>query len=138
MTSDLDTGGESSTELRRRSVFRLQIWVGAGCYVAASFALGLWGHGVGGWRFVLAVLPLLAVVWMVIVIVRRVRQMDEYQIKLFFPGLAAGFIVSMIAALTLGTLGSAGLNLPNGGWIVAVLGLLSWEFTNLLTGAAKA
>ena len=42
-------------------------------------------------------------VWIVIVIVLRVRQMDEYQVKLFFPGLAVGFAVAMVAAVTVGT-----------------------------------
>jgi len=37
-------------------------------------------------------LPLLFMGWVVTVTVLRVRQMDEFQVKLFFPGLAVGFI----------------------------------------------
>ncbi|MEO7124240.1 MAG: hypothetical protein ABI400_14220, partial [Lacisediminihabitans sp.] len=86
MTSDLDSGGESTTELRRRRVFRVRVWVGAACYLIASFALYQWGHESNPLRLVLAVLPILFVAWVVVVIVLRVRQLDEYQVKLLFPG----------------------------------------------------
>lgn len=138
MTSDLDNGGDSPTERRRRRVFRVRIWLGAGCYVLASLALGLWGHGPNPWRIILAVLPLLPLAWMVIAIVLRMRQLDEYQIKLFFPGVAVGFIASMVTALTIGTLSSAGLAVPSSGWIVALVGILSWVVTGLFTKAPTA
>ncbi|HWU47418.1 MAG TPA: hypothetical protein VN133_11735 [Humibacter sp.] len=138
MTSNLDSGGESTTELRRRRTFRIRLWVGTGCYLLASFALYQWGHGTSPWRLVWAVLPLLFMAWIVIVIVLRVRQLDEYQVKLFFPGLAVGFTVTIFAAVTVGTLSSAGLTVPNSGWPVAIVGLLAWEFTNLLVRASKA
>jgi hypothetical protein len=84
------------------------------------------------------VLPLLFLAWMVIVVVLRVRQMDEYQVKLFFPGLAVGFTVSIFAAATVGTLSTAGFAVPNGGWPVALIGIVAWEFTNLLVKAPVA
>lgn len=138
MTSDLDTGGESSIELRRRRTFRVRIRIGIGCLVLANLALALWGRESGPFRWVLAVLPLLPIVWIVIVMVLRARQMDEYQVKLFFPGLAVGFTLSMVTALTLGTLSSAGIAVPTSGWLVALVGLVSWEFTNLLVRAPTA
>jgi hypothetical protein len=138
MTSDLDSGGESTIEIRRRRIFRVRIWVGVGCFLLANFALYLWGNGAGPWRIVWAVLPLLPVVWIVIVTVLRVRQMDEYQVKLFFPGLAVGFSLSMVTAITLGTFNAAGFSVPNGGWAVALVGILAWEVTNLVTGAPAA
>ncbi len=105
--------------------------------MVATFALGLWGHGSGPWRIVLVVLPLLFMAWNIVVIVLRVRQMDEYQRKLFFPGLAVGFTVAIFTAITLGTLSSAGFPVPNA-WPVAVVGVLAWQFTNLVTGAPMA
>ncbi|MEO7017796.1 MAG: hypothetical protein ABI130_01055 [Leifsonia sp.] len=138
MTRDLDSGGESPIELRRRRIFRARMWAGAGCFLLANFALDLWGQGNSPWRLVLALLPLLPTVWMVIFIVIRVRQLDEYQLKLFFPGLAVGFTVAMVTAITLGTLSSAGFNMPNGGWAVAIAGGVAWAFTNLVTGAPDA
>jgi hypothetical protein len=138
MTSDLDSGGESRIELLRRRAFRVRIWVAAGTFLLANFVLYTWGRGAGPWRIVWAILPLLPVIWMVVVIVLRVRQLDEYQLKLFFPGLAVGFTVAMVSAITLGTLSSAGLDVPNGGWFVAIVGIVAWEVTNLANGAPSA
>jgi hypothetical protein len=114
--------------------------VGAGCFLLANFALYQWGdlNGTSPWRLVWAVLPLLPVVWIVILVVLRVRQMDEYQVKLFFPGLAVGFTVAMVTAVTVGTLSSAGLHVPNGGWVVCLTGTLAWVVTNLVVGAPNA
>ncbi|WP_308468694.1 hypothetical protein [Rathayibacter soli] len=144
MTSDLDStsgsdsGGESSIERRRRRIFRVQIWAGTGCYLLASFALYQWGHGSSPWSIIWAVLPLLFFAWNVVVIVLRMRQLDEYQIKLLFPPLAVGFTVAMFAAVTLGTLSAAGFAVPNGGWPVAIIGMVAWGFTTLVTGAPEA
>ena len=138
MTSDLDTGGESPTERHRRRIFRAQIWTAAALLFLTNLALHYWGQTPGPWRVFWAVLPILPLVWMVIAVVRRVRQMDEYQRRLFFPGLAVGFTVSMVGAVTLGTLSSAGVGVPNTGWVVAILGVVSWETTNLVVGAPSA
>ncbi|WP_345764782.1 hypothetical protein [Diaminobutyricibacter sp. McL0608] len=138
MTSDLDTGGESSIELRRVRIFRMRLWIGVGCYLLASVALDVLGHASSPWRLVLAVLALLFMVWNVVVIVLRVRQLDEYQRKLFFPGLAVGFAVAIFAAITLGTLNAAGFAIPDSGWPIALIGVLAWQFTNIVTGAPTA
>lgn len=138
MTSDLDSTKESPTERRRRRIFRVRLWIATGCYLIASFVLYQWGHADTPWRIVWALLPLLFMVWVVVLIVLRVRQMDEYQVKLFFPGLAVGFTVSMFAAVTIGTLSAAGFAVPNAGWPVALIGIVAWEFTNLLVKAPVA
>lgn len=138
MTSNLGTGGESPVELRRRRVYRVRVWFGTACYLLASLVLYQWGHGTSPWRFVWAVLPLLFLVWNVVVTVLRVRQMDEYQVKLFFPGLAVGFTVSIFAAVTVGTLSAAGFTVPNSGWPVAMVGLLAWAITNVVVKAPTA
>ena len=138
MTSNLDSGAETVSELRRRRSFRARLWAGTGCYLLASFALYQWGHGTSPWRLALALLPLLFMAWIVVVTVLRVRQMDEYQVKLFFPGLAVGFTVTIFAAVTVGTLSAAGFVVPNAGWPVALIGIVAWEFTNLLVRAPKA
>jgi len=132
MTRKLDTRGDSPTEVRRRRVFRARLWAGVGCYLLASLALSRWGHSTNPWRLVWAILPLLCMAWVVLVIALRVRQLDEYQAKLLVPGLAVGFTVTIFAALTVGTLDSAGFPVPNAGWPVALIGLVAWEITNLL------
>lgn len=109
--------------------------LGAGCYLATSLALSL-SHG--PWRVAWAVLSLLLVVSLLVMTVLRARRMDEYQIKLLFPGLAVGFTAAVFAALTVGTLSSAGLHVPNAGWPVCIVGVLAWHITNLVTGAPLA
>ncbi|SEB47747.1 hypothetical protein SAMN04489806_0784 [Paramicrobacterium humi] len=140
MTRDLDPAGESSTEARLRRVFRIRMWAGAACYLLASLALSLWGPQNGGdpWRAVWVVLPLLPVAWMVLVVILRVRSMDEYQVKLLVPGLAVGFTVAIVTALVLGTLDIAGIHTPNGGWSVCFAGIAAWLITNAFTGAPDA
>lgn len=118
-------------------MFRARLWVGVGCYLLASLALYQWGHGNSPWRVAWAVLPLLFAAWIVIVVVLRVRQLDEYQVKLLYPGLAVGFTVAVFAAITVGTLSAAGLPVPNAGWPVAIIAILAWEVTNLLVKAPK-
>lgn len=138
MTSDLDNSGESPSEQRRQRAFRIQAWLGAAAFLIANFALQRWGNlkGDGPWRVLWLLLPLLPVAWLVTVTVRRVRQLDEYQIKLLVPGLAVGFTAAIVAAITVGTLSAAGFAVPGAaGWIVALVGLLAWQVTNLWMGA---
>ena len=138
MTSDLDSGGESTSELRSRRIFRVRLWLGVAGYLLASFALYQWGHVSGPWRVLLTALPLLFLAWIVVVVVLRVRRMDEYQVKTFFPGLAVGFTVTIFAAVTVGTLSAAGFAVPGSGWPVAIIGILAWALTNILVKAPKA
>jgi hypothetical protein len=137
MTRDLDSGGESPTEARRQHIFRTQAWVGAGCFLLANLARDQWGdlNGASPWRFVWALLPLLPLAWIVVVTVHRVRQMDEYQLKLLFPGLAIGFTAAISAAITAALLSATGLNLSGAGWLVALCGLVAWQVTNQVVGA---
>ena len=140
MTSDLDSNGETPIERRRQRAFRVRMRAGVGCFLLANIALYEWGdpNGTSPWRLVWALLPLLPIAWIVVVIVLRVRHMDEYQVKLLFPGLAVGFTVAMVTAVTVGTLRTAGFPVPGGGWFVCVAGLLAWEVTNLVVGAPLA
>ncbi|HKT57326.1 MAG TPA: hypothetical protein VJR25_11190 [Microbacterium sp.] len=138
MTRDLDSERETPTERRRRRVFRLRLWIATGCYLIANFGLYQWGHVGSPWRIVWALLPVVFMAWVVVLIELRARQLDEYQIKLFFPGLAVGFAVSIFSALTLGTLSSAGFAVPNAGWPIGLIGVVSWEVTNLLVKAPIA
>ena len=56
--------------------------------------------------------------------VRHVGRVDDYQRLLLLQGLAVGFAVVMIAAVTVGFLGIAGLALPGAGWIIYGVGRL--------------
>lgn len=139
MTRDLDLQ-ESPAEVRRRRTFRVRTWVGVGGLLLAEAALLVWGgpRDVSPWRPVLAVLPLLPVAWIVVVVALRARQLDEYQVKLLFPGVAVGFGAAMIVGVTVGSLSAVGLFPANGGWVVCLAGLLAWAITNVAVGAPRA
>jgi hypothetical protein len=138
MTSDLDSVKESPTELRRRRVFRIRLWSATAGYLLVTAALSFWGRNSAVLRITLAVASVILVAVIVAIVVHRVRQLDEYQRKLLFPGIAVGFTVTIFAAITVGTLASAGIPVPNAGWPVALVGVVAWEVTNLLVKAPLA
>jgi hypothetical protein len=116
----------------------MRMWVGAAAYLLASFALLQWGDAVAiPWRVVLALPPVLALAWMVVVTVLRVRQLDEYQLQLLVPGLAAGFTAMVAAAVTTNALSTVGIAAPNNGSFISLVGVLAWAITTILTGALK-
>ncbi|MFC6705270.1 hypothetical protein [Flexivirga alba] len=137
MTRNLDLDEETPVELRRRRSVRVRIWAGLACYLLTSLALDQWGHSAGSWRVAWAALPLFFLAWVVGVVAMRMRQLDEYQIKLAFPGLAVGFAATVFAAFAVGTLDAAGLSV-SGGWPVAIVGLLAWAVTTRLVKAPTA
>jgi hypothetical protein len=97
-------------------------------YVVVLAAVIAWGHldGTSPWRFVWAVLPVLPTLLVVRASVRHVRRLDEYQRRVMLEGLAVGFALAMVCALTVGMLGVAGLALPMAGWIIYGVGMLGW------------
>jgi peptidoglycan/LPS O-acetylase OafA/YrhL len=139
MTSKLDTEGEAPTERRRKRAFRISMGIGAACFLLANAVLAQWGvHAAEPWRLLLALLPLIPLAWMVIVMVVRARQMDEYQVKQLMPSLAVGFTVTIVAAVVLNTLSSAGFDVPDDGSFLSVVGVVAWAVTYIGTSAAKA
>ena len=72
-------------------------------YLFARVAVGEfdWGTPV---KVILAVLPVPAFVWLVIEIVRGVRQMDELERRIQLEALATAFPLAMTVMMTLGLL----------------------------------
>lgn len=99
-------------------------------YLLLVGAGAVWGHldGTSPVRFLWALLPLLPALWVVRAVVRHLGRLDDYQRRLQLRGLAVGFGVAMMTALTLGLLEVAGLAIGYGltGWIVYGLGMVSW------------
>lgn len=59
---------------------------------------------------------------------RHIGRIDDYQRLLLLRGLGGGFAVAMIAAITVGFLGIAGLpnSPPITGWVVYGAGMAGW------------
>lgn len=106
-------------------------------YAVVLTVVILWGHldGASGWRLGWALLPVIPALWIVRAVVRRVQRIDDYQQRLLLQALAVGFAIAMLAALTVGFLGVAGLALPAAGWIIYGAGMLGWVVTSAITRA---
>lgn len=112
-------------------------WPGMAGYAAVLAAVLVWGHldGHSVWRYVWAVAPLVPAVWILRAVLRHLGRVDEYQRLVLIRGLAGGFASAMIAAVTLGFLGSAHLPVPMfaTGWIIYAIGMTGWVITSAIT-----
>lgn len=128
MTSDLDSAlGSAGDRVRTRAYYR-DFLPGVIGYAVVLGAALVWGDldGTSSWRYLWAVLPVVPALWMLRAVLRHVRRIDDYQRLLLLQGLGVGFAIAMIAALTLGFLGIAGLSMRGAGWVVYSAGMLGW------------
>ena len=128
MTRSLDSGSSSSGDRARSRAYQLDFWPGMAGYVLALLAVLRWGglDGASPARWAWALLPVVPALWMVRAVVRHLHRIDEYQRDLVLQGLAVGFGVAMVTAVTLGFLGIAGLSGQVTGWVVYGAGMLGW------------
>ncbi len=59
-------------------------------------------------------------------------RLDDYQQRLTLQSLGVGFAVAMAAAVTLGLLGAAGLQLLVTPWIIFGAGMAGWGITSIV------
>lgn len=140
VTSGLDNGSKSAGDRARACAYNRDFWPGMVAYGIVLTAVLIWGHldGQSSWRYLWALLPVVPVVWIARAVVRHVRRIDDYQRLLQLQGLAVGFAVAMIASLTVGFLGIAGLQLSDhglAGWIVYIAGMGGWAATAAVLSA---
>jgi hypothetical protein len=130
MTRNLDSVGDRQRSRR----YQLEFWPGIVGYCVVLTAVLLWGDldGTSPWRFLWAVLPVLPALLVVRAVVRHIRRIDDYQRLLLLEGLAVGFALAMVASVTIGFLGLAGLAVPAAGWIVYGIGMLGWAASALV------
>ncbi len=83
-------------------------------------------NGPSTWRIGWALLPVLPIGWALWAVVRHLRRVDELQQRLLLQGLGVGFAASMMASVTVGFLGIAGLDMRFAGWIIYGVGMLAW------------
>ncbi len=136
MTSDLDTRSRSQGDRHRSRAYLREFSAWMGGYVVVLVAVLLWG-GLGGtdpWRFVLAALPAVPAAGVAWAVLRHVRRIDEYQRRILLEGLAAGFALAMLAAVTLGLLATAGLVLAAGPWLIYGVGMVTWAIAGGVAG----
>jgi len=134
MTSDLDNTPESAGDRVRTQAYYRDFWPSIVGYGAVLAAVLIWGglDGHSPSRFLWALLPVVPALWTVRAVLRHVRRIDDYQQLLLLNGLAAGFAIAMIASLTVGFLGIAGLPMQGAGWVIYSAGMLGWLVAGLL------
>ena len=124
MTSHLDSSQRSEVDRRRAKAYHRDFWPSIVGYLVVLGAVTTWGQldGDNAWRALWALLPVIPIVGMVRAVLCHVRRVDDYQRLLMLQGLDVGFAVAMIAALTTGFLGIAGLSMPHAGSLIYSLG----------------
>ena len=128
MTSDLDSRHSSLGDRTRMRAYNREFLFGMVAYFVILVPVMIWGglDGDSPWRYLWALLPVLPMLWIVVALWRHIQRLDDYQRLLLLRGFAVGFALSMIAALTLGMLAIAGLELMGAGWIVYSVGMAGW------------
>lgn len=131
MTSFLDSapgeGASTGDRARARAYYR-DFFAGMLAYLVVLLLVVAFGHldGTSGWRWLWALAPVLPAGWIVLAVARHLHRVDDYQRLLLLQQLAIGFAATMIAALTAGFLGIAGLPMRGAGWVVYGVGMLTW------------
>jgi hypothetical protein len=128
MTSELDTSRSSRGDRARSRAYYREFGVAMGAYLVVLVAVTVWGglHGHSPARFALAVLPAIPAAGVAWAVLRHVRRIDDYQRRILLEGVAMGFALAMLAAITLGLLAAAGLVVPGSAWIIYGIGMVSW------------
>jgi len=132
MTRRLDTKNEDPTpstgdRARAKAYYRDFVPGIVGYCVTLVLVLTFGDLGGGSpWRFVWAVLPVIPLLWVLRAVSRHLRRVDEYQQHQVLQGLGIGFAVAMIAAVTVGFLGIAGLDMRFAGWVIFAAGMTGW------------
>jgi len=131
MTSDLDSPRRSAGDRERARAYHREFWPAIAAYLLLVAVAPVLAHvaGVGPWRYVWVVLPVLPTLWIIRAVVRHLRRVDDYQRLLLLQGLAVGFACAMVAALVVGFLDIGDAAVRGGGWIVYVAGMLGWAVT---------
>ncbi len=134
MTSYLDNTSESAGDRGRTQAYYRDFWPSIVGYIAVLTVVLIWGglDGDSPARFLWALLPVVPAMWTVRAVLRHLRRIDDYQQLLLLNGLAVGFAIAMIASLTVGFLGIAGLPMRGAGWVIYSAGMLGWLVAGLL------
>ena len=134
MTSKLDSRDRSSGDRSRTRAYLRDFLPGVVGYAVVLVPVLAWGHldGTSPLRFVWALLPVIPALWMVRAVLRHLDRVDDYQRLLLLKGLGVGFAVAMVASVTVGFLGAAGLVMPGAGWVIYAAGMLGWLGASLV------
>jgi hypothetical protein len=108
-------------------MYREQAFFGFAVYAVVAFA-AMWAVGkypLGEWRIVVALTPILPVLFIARSIVRMLSSCDELQIRIHFESLAFAFVGTLLLTLSFGFLQDlAGVPTANWIWVWPLMGTL--------------
>ncbi len=138
MTSPLDSTAvrdRSSGDAHRSRTYLRAFLPAIAAYLLVLAAVLVWGDldGASPTRWVWALAPVLPGAWVAVALVRHLHRLDDYQRMLQLQGLAVGFAVAMLTALTVGFLGLAGLPAMAAGWVTFAAGMTAWLVTTAVS-----
>jgi len=140
VTRKLDSPRRSTGDRARTRAYLREFLPGILGFGLTLTAVVAWGDldGAGPWRYLWAVLPVLPLLWVVRAVVRHLGRADEYARLVLLRGLAGGFVVAMLTALTVGFLELAGLRLDHGGagWVIYSAGMVGWVVAGAVASRA--
>lgn len=84
------------------------------------------------WNLIWWLSPVIFILWVILAGIASFRRADEYQQRVQLESMAAGFLVAMLAAITLLLLGSAQIHTASGGDWVFWAGGAAWGGTSLI------
>lgn len=127
---------------------RTQVERAAGSAYLREFGLGVAGYSAilllvifvidfesaGWWKYLAVLAPMAPALWAMAAVARHLGRIDEMHRGIQVSGMSVGFGAAMIAAMTIGFLAIAGLQLRYAGpWIIYGVGMLGW-----MIGAGRA
>ena len=100
-----------------RKKYRAGVYSAMAVYVVFLFISVRWlqHHPPAPWKYAIAVMPVLPLLWVPMTVVRFLREIDELQRKIQLEALAFSFTATALLTLTYGFLQNAGV--PNQSWI---------------------
>ncbi|MEO6955773.1 MAG: hypothetical protein ABI137_03430 [Antricoccus sp.] len=134
MTSNLDTKNSSRGDKARAKKYLVEFLPAMLAYVVVLLLVVVFGDLTSNkpsriiWAL-LPIVPLVAVVWAV---VRHLHRIDQFQSQLMYQSLSIGFVGAVAAAVTIGFLEIAKVNVPLAGWMIFAAGMLSWVLGNAI------
>ena len=77
-----------------------------------------------GWRYAVALIPMLPGIWMALGVMRAISRLDEMERRILLEAAAISFAITLLLMLSLGLLGIAGIPQLNGIYIAGIMAFL--------------
>ncbi len=77
-----------------------------------------------GWRYAVALTPMLPGIWIALGMLRAIARLDELERRILLEAAAGSFAITLLIMLSMGLLGFAGLPQLNGVYVAGLMAIL--------------